>query len=215
MRFLSLFIPVTVERRTSAYHRDLRVFTYKGEYTLVANGTRQSGPEYRTLWNQVFKAFSPASRSIKSIAVLGVAGGTVFSLLASLFPKASIVGVDIDEVIVELGKKYFGIAAIPRLTIHIGDAMKFIKDQREKKKTYDLIICDLYVGNDNPAFLSDAEFLKSLKESLNPKGAILVNMLKEGQVKEGENSFFARAKNVFPVIKTKDIDYSRFYLLER
>ena len=49
----------------------------------------------------------------------------------TLYPHAQITGVDIDAVMLSLGKKYFGLSDIPQLSLIVADAKDFV--QRSKR----------------------------------------------------------------------------------
>ena len=72
---------------------------------------------------------------MRRILVLGVAGGTIIRLLHDAYPTAEIIGVDIDRVMIELGKKYFGLKNIPKLTFIVDDAKDFVMKSQVKNMT--------------------------------------------------------------------------------
>lgn len=74
-----------------------------------------------------------------SIAVVGVGGGGLCLLLRKLFPKSMITGIDIDPVVIDLAKNYFGLITDEKLKIVIEDGVKFIK----KSDKFDVVIFDV------------------------------------------------------------------------
>lgn len=74
-----------------------------------------------------------------SIAVIGVGGGGLCLLLRKLFPKSMITGVDIDPVVIDLAKNYFGLITDEKLKIVIEDGIKFIKESEK----FDVVIFDV------------------------------------------------------------------------
>src|SRR3990167_7141257 len=103
MSWLSYFYPQTVGRFTSFYNKDIRVVEEQGRYKILVNGSRQSGPYIEMLWRKALSSFSITKNlPVKRILVLGVAGGNLIHLLRKMYPSASIVGVDIDQVMIDI-----------------------------------------------------------------------------------------------------------------
>lgn len=74
-----------------------------------------------------------------TVAVIGVGGGGLCLLLQNLFQKISITGVDIDSLVVEVAKKYFGLDENERLKVIVGDGLEFLK----RKKKCDILMLDV------------------------------------------------------------------------
>jgi spermidine synthase len=118
---------------------------------------------------------------ISNILILGLAGGTVVKLVKKLWPEAKITGVDIDPIMVKLGKKYLGLDK-KDVKIVIDDAYDFIKRSQVQnpKSKYDLILVDLYVGDQYPNKFEDLNFIKLVKSSLAKNGIAIFNRLYYG-----------------------------------
>src|SRR3989344_462699 len=102
-----LFFPVLLFKTSSRFNPDIRVVREWGGMKLLVNGSRQSGPNIRKLWERAFRAFRlDAVGTIKSILVLGIGGGTVIELLSARFPTAAITAVDVDQTIIDIAKDY-------------------------------------------------------------------------------------------------------------
>lgn len=117
------------------------------------------------------------------VLVLGVAGGTVIHLLHSYYPKAVIIGVDIDQTMIDVGKKYFGLDQIENVSYICQDAEMFIA----MKKKFDIIIVDLFIGTHVPELVRKESFLKNLKTSLTNQGVVIINYLREFEYGEKSN----------------------------
>jgi len=161
MSFLSYFIPQLVYHSSSHYNKKIEVREINGRNVLLVNGIQQTGGYTEKLWKEGMRNIHG-----KKILVFGVGGGTVFSN----FPDAQITAVDIDPEIIRIGKKYFGLGKLSNLTLIQQDARMFIS-----RKKYDLIIVDLYIGNDVPAFVSQKPFLKKCMSFLLPGGQMVIN----------------------------------------
>lgn len=204
--------PLTVRRSTSPYNREISVLLENGKYTLYVNGSPQSGPYIQRLWQKALHGFHIApSLPTNSILVLGVAGGTVVRLLQQLFPKAVTVGVDIDQVMVEIGKQYFGLSETTRLKVFLQDALAFVRSAGNKRKSYDLIISDLFSGREIPRFVSSDEFLIKLKHLLTPHGSIIINFLREHEYRRRSERLSAKLEKIFPFVESRELYNNRFF----
>lgn len=134
MSLLSYLVPRTVLRFSTQYNSDVRVLEEQGAYKLLVRGSRQSGEYIKILWQTAFSNFGVfPSPDVKNILVLGVAGGTVIHMLHAIYPDAQIEGVDIDEKMIEVGKKYFGLNHVANLTLKRADAKQFVHQAAEEK----------------------------------------------------------------------------------
>ena len=211
MSWLSYFYPQTVGRFTSFYNKDIRVVEEQGRYKILVNGSRQSGPYIEMLWRKALSSFSITKNlPVKRILVLGVAGGNVIHLLRKMYPSASIVGVDIDQVMIDIGKQYFGLAGITKLQLVRVDAKAFIA-QKNQKHRFDLVIVDTFFGRHSASFVTTRQFLLNLKALLRPEGAVIINYLRELEYQTKSEQFFQTLQGIFPLVRDKPIFRNRFF----
>lgn len=157
--------PQTVETVTSKHNGQIKVVKNRGEYSVWVGGFEQSGNFYvQKIWK---KKLDTISRNIKSVLILGLGCGTVAGIVGQKWPKAKIVGVEIDPVMIGLGKKYFGLGRISSLKIVNQDARDFIKSTNRK---FDLILVDAYIGNKKKNIVVPQGFL-------NKGGVMITNKL--------------------------------------
>lgn len=115
------------------------------------------------------------------------------------FPQSLITAVDLDPVMVDVAKKYFGLGKIANLKINIADAVNFI--QRDSEEKYDLIVVDLFIGKLNPPKIHGMEFLKNLKRIKKSEGLVLYNShFHEDDPLEFQN-FKSLLKKIFKQVK--------------
>ena len=144
-----------LEERKSKFNGNLRVIKSFGLGTYIqANGLTQSGGVVEEIWKQTLKRINNSKLIINNCLILGLGGGTVAKLIRKSWPEAKITGVDIDPVMIELGKKYLNLDN--DFEIKIQDAAKFVPGR------HDLVIVDLYRGDEFPKKFEDEKFLKSL-----------------------------------------------------
>lgn len=166
-----------MEERESKYNGHIKVSRSLGLGTYIqAEGLTQSGGIVGTIWKPVVKKIKKFGLEINSVLILGLGGGTVAKYLKLYFPNVQITGIDIDSMMVELGKKYLGLDQIP-ITVKIGDAFDYVKNS---KKKYDLIIIDLYNGDKFPEKFENEKFINSVKEMIFETGMVVFNRLYYG-----------------------------------
>lgn len=183
MKLISYLFPRTLERTGSQYNTNIEVREHLGKNVLLVNGIVQTGPYTDRLWNIGLGNFLHTIQAPERILILGVGGGTLFHEFRRKFPEAVIMGVDIDDEIIRLGKKYFGLAGMRNVTFIAEDAKTFVR-RPGQKNTYDLIVIDIYVGNDVPAFVEDKTFLSGTVGLLKNGGHLVINYFSQRNQQE-------------------------------
>jgi len=131
------------------------------------------------IWGQLARVES-GKWKIENCLILGLGGGTVAHLLTKKFGPIPIDGVELDPVIVEVGKKFFDLDKLKNLNIIIGDAVDFVQNPSDYSlvpNAYCLIIVDLYVGSKYPRSAESPTFFAALKRLTHPSGVIVFNRL--------------------------------------
>ena len=131
------------------------------------------------------------------ILLLGLGAGTVAKIITHRFGPVAIDGVEIDPLMVELGKKYFSLDE-PNLNIIITDAASFVKEARYK---YNLICMDIFMGGVVPKEFESKEFLDGVKGLLKDDGTLAINKIFSG--KEELKKFEDFVQSVFPVVHSQ------------
>jgi predicted O-methyltransferase YrrM len=106
------------------------------------------------------------------VLTLGLGAGTLARDLAFAFPRARMVGVEIDPDVVELGRRWF---ALPAATeVHVEDARVYL----ERAATpFDLVWFDAFSGAYPPFQTVTRESFARVERLLRPGGAVAVNVL--------------------------------------
>lgn len=207
MTWLSYIFPRTILKTSSQYNHDIRVVEESGEYKLLVNGATETGRYIKKLLQfAVDKLGISKEKNVKNILVLGVAGGTIIHMLHALHPNAHITGVDIDGIMIDLGKKYFGLGDISKLELIEADAKDFMK--RHTSIQYDCVVIDLFIGRDIPDFVRSNEFVHEVYTLLSPNGFVFINYLKELEYPK-------MLQTVFQNVRQVDYEYNRFFLVKK
>ena len=125
------------------------------------------------VWD-AFLALPPLlDRPLRSVAILGNAGGTMARAFGVFYPQARIDGVELDPAVSRVGRRWFGMNDNPRLTVHDADARPFLRSTKER---YDLIVVDAYHQPYVPFYLATREFFRLARERLAPGGILALNV---------------------------------------
>lgn len=141
------------------------------------------------------------------ILVLGMGSGTYATQCEQYFDNVSIEGVEIDDKITMLARKYFDLPKDVKVTTYDGRAYLNAVD-----KKYDVIMVDAYQDITIPFQMSSAEFFTLVKEHLTENGVMVVNMNMRGRAgheKADINDYLADTiSSVFDNVCMVDVEYS-------
>jgi spermidine synthase len=151
--------------------RDLVLGTF-----IRVEGLTQSGSVVYDVWEQTLKEIKKQKPSVKRCLILGLGGGSAAKLVNKFWPDTKICGVDVDPVIVELGKKHMGLEKIP-VEIVIAEGEKFINKEVMTTKVYDLILIDMYVGVNVPEEFENLTFVRKIINLTTHDGIAVYNRL--------------------------------------
>ena len=108
----------------------------------------------------------------KTVAILGLAGGTTARQLTAAFgDSVQITGVEIDPDILYVARRYFHLDE-PNLHPVVQDARYYLATSDRK---FDVIAVDAYHQPYIPFHLTTREFFEQARAHLNPGGATVVN----------------------------------------
>lgn len=112
-------------------------------------------------------------RPPKRVLLIGLGGGTAARQFPHYYPDVEVDAVEVDPLVVDVAKRYFGITPGPRLRIHIMDGRTFLKQSRDR---WDLIIIDTYTtnryGDTIPPHLTTREFFHDVAARLEDDGIV-------------------------------------------
>ena len=117
-----------------------------------------------------------------NVLILGLGTGTYATLCDRYFPGIQVEGVEIDQKIADLSRKYFDLPE--SVSVHVDDGRAFL----ERAGQYDVIMVDAYQDITIPFQMSSVEFFTMVKEHLKEDGVMVVNMnmrsSKEGSIND-------------------------------
>ncbi len=140
-------------------------------------------------------------KDVMDVLILGMGTGTYATQCNRYFDGFNIEGVEIDEKITDLARKYFELPENINVTTYDGRAYLNAID-----KKYDVIMVDAYQDITIPFQMSSVEFFELVKEHLNDDGIIIVNMNMRGNSDGSINDYLADTiSTVFSEVYTADV----------
>jgi spermidine synthase len=132
-------------------------------YNVTDNNSVWGYPNYITSLGSMFPE---GSNSL----VLGLGGGVVSRQL-NVYCKHNVDAVELDNRIIEISKKDFGLKSSGVKMIN-DDARRFVK---KSKKKYDFIVLDIFNGEILPSHGLSKESFEDVKKLLQPGGVMVIN----------------------------------------
>lgn len=140
----------------------------------------------------------------QDVLILGMGSGTFAHQCSEYLPTVHCEGVEIDQKITDLARKYFDEPKSTKVVTYDGRAYLNAVD-----KKYDVIMVDAYQDITIPFSMSSVEFFQMVKEHLNDGGIMVVNMNMRGQSKGSITDYLTDTIcSVFPTVYTADVDGS-------
>jgi spermidine synthase len=105
---------------------------------------------------------------------VGLGGGAMPTYTRKVMSEATIDVVEIDPMIIDVAKSYFGFVADERLSVHADDGRAFI--ERAPAGSWDVIVLDAFSDDEVPYALTTAEFLAAVRARLTGDGVVVSNL---------------------------------------
>ena len=140
---------------------------------------------------------------VRSLALIGLAGGTTARQVTQVFGPIPIDGVEIDPKIVEVGREYFHMDA-PNLNVIVEDGRYFLKTTENR---YDVIGVDAYRQPYIPFQLTTKEFFQESFDHLNDNGVMVLNAGRYGTDYRLVHAIATTMKAVFPNLRIQTLSH--------
>ncbi len=125
-------------------------------------------------YQQAFSLHTAWRPRVSRFLALGIGTATAISHVYRRHPGAQIVGVDIDEVVIEAARRFFHAPSGPRVRLLQADARLFVPRLQDM---FDLIFLDAFFQEETPQTLLSPVFLRALADGLEPGGVLMVNAI--------------------------------------
>ncbi len=191
-KYLSYLNVINEKKYESAYNGTLEINWVNGKKILDTENTNYS---YGNLGKVLHKALKQTKSDFKSknteILVLGLGGGDVVKQLRDDFKsEAKITAIEIDPIMIEIAMNEFDVLPNQKLEIVKEDAETFLK---YNKKTFDLIIVDLFHDITIPLFVFKQSFIQAVFNALPLNGSVIFNTFILEDEHEIRNNLFVRS----------------------
>lgn len=165
--------------------------------------------EYGGPWQQFLVApfFNPAPfdpGQVQSMAIVGLAAGTVARQATAVFGSIPIDGFEIDPKIIQVGQKYFDMN-MPNLKPIAQDGRYGLAHSHN---TYSIIVVDAYRPPYIPWHLTTREFFQMARDHLTPDGVVAINVGRSPSDRRLVDGMVGTLRSVFPSVYVMDVPYS-------
>ena len=188
-----------IEEVTSPTNGKLLVTTNPllGVNIITPQKIAQSGDIMIATWRKALQRIK--NINIQNVLILGYGGGSAATVIHQIWLKAKVTGIEIDPLMIHLGKKYLQLKDNNDKII-IMDALKFKSD-----KVYDLILMDIFTNYTVPKQFISGNYLNKIKSQLSPFGVLILNYLDLPETQEGLEQAKDNLAKIF-----KNISFMKF-----
>ncbi len=154
-----------------------------------------------------FNASPTTPNEVDSLAIIGLAAGTIARQYTEVYGDIPIDGIEIDPEIIRVGEEYFGISPqeMPNLTTYAQDG-RYMLNQLETK--YDVVAVDAYRPPYIPWHLTTREFFQEIARHLTEQGVVAINVGRTDTDRRLVDAMTSTLLEVFPSVHAMDVPYS-------
>jgi spermidine synthase len=151
-----------------------------------------------------FNAPPRTDAQVTSLGIVGLAAGTTANQFTKIYGAIPIEGYEIDPVIIDIGRKYFGMTE-PNLQAFAVDGRWGLAHSR---RTFSVITIDAYRPPYIPPHLTTLEFFRIVRAHLAPDGVVTINVARLPDDRRLIEGLAATLQAVFPSVYVSDVPYS-------
>ncbi|MFT5808375.1 MAG: spermidine synthase [Moritella dasanensis] len=111
--------------------------------------------------------------TVKTATIMGLGAGSMAKNLLSSFSELNVHAIEYREAVANTAKEFFYLPDTDRLSIHIDDAMNYMKNTDMKS---DIIFSDLYNSQGMEPKQVQTSYLRDCKNALNTQGVLVLNI---------------------------------------
>lgn len=162
-----------IVREKQSFYGDIKL-TQNGNFTcLMVNSTTQTCMVLPKITVDAIYAQEIvsliATEKPKNILLLGVAGGGILSTIPD---DIQVDAVELDPQLINIASQAHMMAKRP-VNITYDDARHYIRNHKRK---YDMVLVDVFKGQELPVYMFSQEAFKSLNSLLKPSGSMFINV---------------------------------------
>lgn len=132
-----------------------------------------------TVYLQVATMGAALAAEMSRVLLVGLGGGAYAKFLRSHYPAAAVDVVEVDPIMVQIARDYFGLRESSKLRVFVEDAAEFVADaahEMDPAWRYDLILLDAYHGQKIPPALGRQAFFREVCALRRPGGVVVANI---------------------------------------
>ena len=160
-----------------------------------------NGPWMQVLPGPFFNTAPYSPENVESIALIGLAAGTIARQATEVFGPIPIDGFEIDPEIIRVGKEYFGMTMINLNPIAVDGRLGLAQSGQR----YTIISIDAYRPPYIPWHLTTREFFLDVFQHLNEDGVLVMNVGRAPDDRRLVNSLIGTISTIFPTLYVMDI----------
>lgn len=111
--------------------------------------------------------------TINTATIMGLGAGSMAKNLLSSFAELNVHAIEYRDAVAKIAKEHFHLPDSDRLTLHIDDAVSYMKDNQMKS---DIIFSDLYNSKGMEPIQVQSSYLRGCKNALTEKGVLVLNI---------------------------------------
>lgn len=156
-----------------------------------------------SVWSIMLSApyFSQNAQPPQSMAVIGLAAGTIPKQFTAVYGQIPIDGIELDPAIAQAGRDYFDLTE-PNINVIVGDG-RFQLNQLNRQ--YDVITIDAYKVPYIPWHLTTQEFFTEVKARLTADGVVAMNVGRAPEDRRLVDAISATLLTVYPSVHAIDV----------
>ncbi len=162
------------------------------------------GPWMQVLAAPYFNPYPFTPQDVESLAIVGLAAGTIARQATAVYGEIPIDGYEIDPQIIEVGREYFGMT-MPNLNALAVDGRIGLARSQQR---YSIISVDAYRPPYIPWHLTTQEFFQIVFDHLTDDGVLVVNVGRAPGDRRLINGLATTISAVFPSLYVMDVSDS-------
>jgi spermidine synthase len=174
---------VKLQTYESTLNGRLELWLINNTKVLNSPHANQSFDSVHRIFQKVFTRIRIRNRKPGDILLLGLACGSVPAILFDEYQMdCRLTAVDHDPLMLQIAQEHFGLERFSgKMEVVIDDAAAFAASC---KRTFDLIIVDLFHDDTVPEAFTDPVFLRDISALLNKKGLLVFNMITQSDTQQ-------------------------------
>jgi spermidine synthase len=112
----------------------------------------------------------------ESVLIVGLGGGTMAKFISKIYPDCKIKAIEKRENIKKIAYGYFNLPQKGNIEIIIGDCDGTLQELVMQSDQYDIILIDVFTGNDISNSLANQNIFDACKSLLTRRGVLGINL---------------------------------------